>query len=69
MGLATGFLGFFGGTFLGIVGLMTYNTAGHHAADYAISYKYIGLPVGAVLGVVALAYLGLMWSKRILRKA
>ena len=46
MGLATGFLGFFGGTFLGIVGLMVYNTAGHHAADYAISYKYIGLRWG-----------------------
>ena len=40
-----------------------------HAADYTISYRLIGLPVGILLGVASLGYLGTFWVKRILRKA
>jgi len=31
--------------------------------------RLIGLPVGILLGVSSLAYLGTFWVKRILRKA
>jgi hypothetical protein len=68
MGLATGFIGFFAATFVGIVVVMFLNASGH-AADYTMSYRLIGLPVGLVMGVSALAYLGTFWVKRILRKA
>lgn len=69
MGLATGFLVFFLMTFAGIVGLMIYNTAGHHTADYSWSYSRVGLPAGVLAGVLALGYLLTMWVRRITRKA
>ncbi len=68
MGLATGFIGFFAATFVGIVVVMVMIGSGH-PADYTISYRLIGLPVGIVMGLGALAYLGTFWVKRILRKA
>ena len=68
MGLAVGFIGFFAATFVGIVVVMVMIGTGH-PADYTISYRLIGLPVGIVLGVLSLAYLGAFCVKRILRKA
>jgi hypothetical protein len=65
MGLAVGFMGFFAATFVGIVVVMI---SSGHPADYTISYRLIGLPVGLLLGVVSLGYLGTFWVKRILRK-
>ncbi|ADW70754.1 hypothetical protein [Granulicella tundricola] len=69
MGLATGFMGFFGATFFAIVGLLIYNAGGHHTVDYSYSYSRVGLPVGILFAVVALGYLGTMWAKRMGRKA
>ena len=68
MGLAIGFMGFFAATFVGIVVVMVMISSGH-PADYTISYRLIGLPVGITLGVASLLYLGTFWAKRILRKA
>jgi len=68
MGLATGFAAFFAATFLGIITILFMNATGH-VADYSWSYKRIGLPVGALVGVLALSYLGLMWGRRMARKA
>jgi len=69
MGFATGFAAFFAATFLGIMGILIYNTAGHHAIDFAISYRRIGLPIGLLVAVLALSYLGVMWARRQLRRA
>ena len=63
IGVASGFAAFFAATFLAIVTLLVLNSAGHHI-DYAITYRRIGLPIGLVVGVVALGYLGTLWSKR-----
>ena len=68
MGVAVGFISFFAATFVGIVVVMVMISSGH-AADYTISYRLIGLPVGILLGVASLGYLGTFWVKRILRKA
>ena len=68
MGLATGMVGFFLATFVGIVSILFWNAGGHHA-DYAWSYLRVGLPVGATLGVLALGYLATLWARRISRKA
>ncbi len=68
MGLATGMAAFFLATFLGIVSILFLNALGHHA-DYAWSYKRIGLPVGLLVAALALGYLGTMWVKRITRRA
>jgi uncharacterized membrane protein YjjB (DUF3815 family) len=69
MGLATGFAAFFAATFCGIMGILTYGSATHHAVNYSLSYRWIGLPVGLVVGVVALGYLGTLWARRQLRRA
>ena len=69
MGFATGFLAFFASTFVAIISLLFYNSIGHHAVDYAYSYSRIGLPIGVLFGVLALAYLGTLWLRRITRRA
>ena len=68
MSLASGFAAFFAATFVGIISLLAYNTATHRGADYAISYRLIGLPVGLMVLVIVSAYLGTLWVKRMLRR-
>ncbi len=68
MGVATGMAAFFIATFVAIVSLLVWNAAGHRA-DFAISYRLVGLPVGVVVMATALAYLGTFWVKRITRRA
>ncbi|MBW4028303.1 MAG: hypothetical protein HIU93_13010 [Acidobacteria bacterium] len=64
MAFTTGFIGFFLSCFLAIVGILIYNSAGHHAINFADSYKYIALPTGlVVLGLSLLLFVGL-WLKR-----
>jgi hypothetical protein len=69
MGVASGFAAFFAATFCGIVAILIYNTVTHGNVDYALSYRAIGLPVGLVVLTGALAYLGTLWCRRILRRA
>ncbi len=69
IGLASGFVAFFAGTFFGIVGIAIYNGATHRGIDLAWSYKRIGLPLGVLVMAVALSYLGTLWVKRVTRKA
>ena len=67
MGLAAGMAAFFAATFCAIVSLLFYSAFAHHTPDYAIAYKRIGLPVGLVIGISALLYLGVQWSRRMIR--
>jgi hypothetical protein len=69
MSFALGFAAFFAATFCAIIGTLIYNTATHRAVDFALTYKWVGLPVGCIVLVVALSYLGTMWARRQLRKA
>lgn len=69
IGAATGFASFFAATFLGIVLLMLYNTLGHGNADYAISYRLIGFPIGVLMLVVATLYLVSLRMRRLFRGA
>ena len=66
MSFASGFAAFFGATFVAIVALLAMLVAGRHV-DFALTYKRAGLPVGLVVLVVALSYLGSLWVKRKLR--
>jgi hypothetical protein len=68
MSVALGFLAFFAATFFAIVGVLFYNTATHHAVDFALTYRRVGLPVGLVVLVVTMGYLGTLWVKRQFRK-
>ena len=67
MGVALGFAAFFLATFCAIVGMLVYLSAGH-AVDFSLSYKRVGLPVGLVVGVSALSYLGVQWTRRMVNK-
>ena len=68
MGTATGFAAFFAATFLGIVSLLIWNTAGH-TVDYSYAYKRFGLPIGLIVLAAAYAVLGTLWTRRQLRRA
>ncbi len=68
MGLATGFAAFFAATFVGIVVILIAHINGHQT-DYTLAYRRIGLPIGLLVGVFALGYLGILWVRRITRKA
>ena len=69
MSFALGFAAFFAATFCAIFSVLIYNTATHHAVDFALTYKRVGLPVGLLVLAAALGYLGTMWVRRQLRKA
>jgi hypothetical protein len=64
MGVGSGFVAFFLGTFLGIVGIAMFNGVTHRGVDLSWSYKGFGLSAGAVVMLVALGYLGMLWARR-----
>ena len=68
IGTAAGFAAFFAATFCGIFGILIYNTTTHHAVDFAVSYRLVGLPVGLVVLVLALGYLGTLWVRGLGRR-
>lgn len=68
IGGATGFMAFFIGTFVGILGVPLYNGVTHHSVDMSWSYKGVGLPLGLTVLVLAWGYLGTLWVKRTFRK-
>jgi hypothetical protein len=69
MGTATAFAAFFAATFVGIVFIMVWNSTGHGALDYSFSYMRLGVPVGALVLVISLGYLGVLWVRRMTRSA
>jgi hypothetical protein len=69
MSFATGFAAFFATTFLAIMSMLVYMMATSKHPDFALSYRDAGLPVGLLVLLVALLYLGSLWVKRKLRKA
>ncbi|HWB32617.1 MAG TPA: hypothetical protein VG714_05535 [Acidobacteriaceae bacterium] len=69
IGVASGFLAFFATTFCAIVGILIWNSATHSNIDYADSYRRVGFPIGMIVLVCALGYLGTLWVRRMLRKA
>lgn len=68
IGVAAGFIAFFATTFCSIIIILIADSA-HANIDYAISYRYIGFPVGVVAMIAALSYLGTLWFRRVMRKA
>jgi hypothetical protein len=69
MSFAMGFAAFFAATFCAIIGILFYNTATHHAVDFALTYRRVGLPAGLLVLAVTLGYLGTLWLRRQLRRA
>jgi hypothetical protein len=70
MALATGMTAFFLATFLAIFSFLFWNV-GHtqNPLNFNLTYRWVGLPVGATVLVLALLYMGMLWVRRITRKA
>jgi hypothetical protein len=68
MGVAAGMTAFFLATFLAIVVLLIYTSVAHKTPDFALTYKAVGFPVGAVVMCASLGYLGVQWTLRMARK-
>jgi TRAP-type C4-dicarboxylate transport system permease small subunit len=64
MAFAFGFLVFFATCFVAIMGLLFYNSAGHHAVDMADSYRYFAFPAGLAALALALVVLLGVWARR-----
>jgi hypothetical protein len=69
IGVASGFFAFFASTFCAIFVILICNTAFHTTIDFALSYRRVGLPIGLIVLIAALSYLGALWFKRILRRS
>jgi hypothetical protein len=68
MGMATGFAAFFATTFVSIMALLFYRISSGHNPDFAIAYRDIGFPVGVVVLIAALTYLGFLYARRMRRR-
>jgi hypothetical protein len=69
MGTATGFAAFFAATFCAIITILILNTSAHRSIDFSASYRLVGLPIGALVLVFSLGYLGTLWFRRQLRRS
>ena len=63
LSLASAFLAFFGSTCIAIFSILVWNLGGHHSVDYADSYRYVGLPAGVIVLVIALPFFLTLWVR------
>jgi len=63
LSFATAFFSFFASTTLAIFALLFWNIGGHHAVNYAVSYRLVGFPVFIVALVVALPVFAALWVR------
>jgi VIT1/CCC1 family predicted Fe2+/Mn2+ transporter len=69
MGVATGMAAFFLTTFVAILSMLVYMMATGKHPDFALTYKLAGFPVGVVVMALALGFLGVQWTRRMVRKS
>lgn len=50
-------------TMIAIFSLLVWNLGGKHAVDYAISYRYIGLPASLIVLAIALPLFLVLWIR------
>jgi hypothetical protein len=50
-------------TMVAIFALLIWNIGGRHSVDFAITYRYIGLPAALVVLAVALPYFLILWVR------
>ncbi len=68
LSFASAFFTFFASTFLAIIALLIWNGIGGHTVDYADTYRYIGVPAGLIVLLVALPVFGALWLRAKLKK-
>jgi hypothetical protein len=68
LSFAAAFFTFFASTCIAIFSLLGWNLIGDHTVNYADSYRYVGLPLGLLVLIVALPVFGRLWIRAKLRK-
>jgi len=68
LSVAAAFFTFFLSTAIAIFGLLFWNLVGHHAVNYADSYRMVGVPAGLLVLVIALPLFGTLWVRSKLRQ-
>jgi hypothetical protein len=63
LSFAAAFFAFFASTCIAIFALLAWNLGGHHAVNYADSYRYVGLPAGVIVLLIALPFFGILWIR------
>jgi len=63
LSFAAAFFTFFASTCTAIFALLAWNLGGHHSVDFADSYRYVGLPAGLIVLIVALPVFGTLWVR------
>jgi hypothetical protein len=63
LSFAAGFFAFFACTCLAIFTLLAWNLGGHHAVNYADTYRYVGLPAGLIVLFIALPFFLTQWIR------
>jgi hypothetical protein len=68
LAFAAAFFTFFATTCIAIFSLLAWNLFGHHAVNYADSYRWVGFPAGLVVLIVALPLFATLWVRAKLRR-
>ncbi len=68
LAFASAFFTFFASTTMAIFALLGWNLLGHHAVNYADSYRCVGFPAFVLVLAVALPVVGVLWIKAKLGK-
>ena len=68
LAVASAFLTFFATTCVAIFALLGWNLLGGHSVNYVYTYRYIGLPAGVLVLVVALPLFLVLWVRAKARK-
>jgi hypothetical protein len=68
LSVASAFFTFFATTCIAIFALLAWNVFGGHTINYADTYRYVGLPAGVLVLVVALPLFLVLWVKSKVRK-
>lgn len=63
LAFASAFFAFFASTCLAIFGLLAWNLIGHHAINYADTYRDVGFPAGVFVLVIALPFFLILWLR------
>jgi hypothetical protein len=63
LAVASAFLTFFATTCVSIFALLAWNVLGGHAVSYVDTYRYVGLPAGVLVLVVALPFFFVLWAR------
>jgi hypothetical protein len=63
LAFASAFFTFFVTTTVAIFALLGWNLFGHHAVNYADSYRYVGFPAFLLVLVVALPLFAVLWIR------